>query len=87
MAAIFCRIRRAVLLARMVIAGADLDWALRHAPDMAVEKRKALWRAEQALERFDARHPVRRVSMDALVVVVSAGGALPFLFLDLLEKF
>lgn len=86
MAALLHRIRRAVLLARMAIAGADLDWALRHAPDMAVEKRKALWRAEQALERFDARHPAR-VSMDALVVAVSTAGAVPFLFLDLLEKF
>lgn len=86
MAALLHRIRRAVLLARMVIAAADLDWALRHAPDMAVEKRKALWRAEQALERFDTRPPVR-VSMDALVVVVSTAGAVPFLFLDLLEKF
>lgn len=86
MGALLRRIRRAFLLARLMVAECDLDWAKRHAPDLIVTKRKAVWRAEQTLLSHEARHPVR-ISMDALVVIVSAGGALPFLIIDIARKF
>lgn len=86
MTTLFHRLRRAWILARLKLAVWDYQWALDHAPSLTVEKRKALWRAEFALNSHAAAEPVP-VSWDGLVLVVSAGGALPFLISDLLEKF
>lgn len=86
MTALLHRFRRAWLLARLKLAARDYQWVIGHAPSLAVEKRKALWRAEFALNSHAAEEPVP-VSWDGLALVVSAGGALPFLAMDLLEKF